>query len=62
MKKGEIVTVYEDPITEKRVEGEGTILRVIETNADGLALCVVRFPGEIRGVYRLLKVKTGNKR
>lgn len=35
MKKGDVVMVYEDPITEKKPEGKATLVRFIDTDNDG---------------------------
>lgn len=35
MEKGQIVTIYEDPITKTRVEGRATLLRKIREYPEG---------------------------
>jgi len=45
IKAGMKVTVYEDPVTEKKPEGEAIIVRVLKRGlAEGFSWCKVRFP------------------
>lgn len=47
LSKGKLVTVYEDPITQKKVEGNAKIVECIEqAGADGLGLYGVNFIGD----------------
>lgn len=55
MKKGELVTVYQDPVTRKKVEGVGTIVTTYPRDYDAelrLHLCRIRFPGETKTFIR----------
>jgi hypothetical protein len=53
MKTGMIVTVYEDPITETKVEGRAKLIRCIKIDPDHIDLWVVEFPDYPgRQVYR----------
>lgn len=45
--KGKLVTVYEDPVTQKKTEGNAKIVRyVTPAGADGLGLYAVNFIGD----------------
>lgn len=54
--EGERVTVYEDPLTEEVVEGEGVIKKVIshhgQYNGKTIYRCLVKFPGERKHFQR----------
>lgn len=54
MKKGDIVTIYEDPITEKIPEGKAVLLRPVNSDED-LEWWEVRFKGEDDTYYRFIK-------
>ena len=57
MKVGQIVTIYEDPITETRPEGDAELVTQEDIYNDGLESWLVRFldePQELRS--RLIKV------
>lgn len=57
MKVHDIVTIYQDPITETKPEGKACLLHKIGDIADGLEQWKVCFEGEDGGVYvRTIKV------
>lgn len=54
--EGSIVKVYEDPITEKKLEGEAVLIeKLSEDDYTGLALCNVSFIGDECLVQRWIK-------
>ena len=57
---GDRVTVYEDPITEKKVEGRAEILEIIGEPIDNIQLCQVRFANDGFETTRQVKIKTFN--
>jgi len=58
METHETVMVYEDPITEQKLEGEACLLHKIDDLGNGLERWKVCFRGEDGGVYeRTIKVK-----
>ena len=59
MKKGEIVTIYEDPLTEKKMEGKARLVEEIVSDPP-LESWYVRFIGEESDEYvRWIKTKGG---
>ena len=46
MKVGEIVMIYEDPITRQKPEGKAVLLRKIADMGDSLERWAVRFEGD----------------
>ena len=55
MKVGQIVTIYEDPITETRPEGEAELVTLEDTYNDGLESWLVKFLDEPELRSRLVK-------
>ena len=52
MKKGDVVTIYEDPFTKKKIEGEARLVRSLNTMSDeNLELWEVHFTGDSPGHY-----------
>lgn len=43
IRKGDVVTIYQDPITELEREGTAKIVDKGKTTDDGLCLCMVQF-------------------
>lgn len=59
MKEGDKVTIYEDPLTEERVEDEARIVKIIDPEYDAwdgrvLIMADVRFVGESEEHRRLI--------
>jgi len=58
MKVHELVTIYEDPITQQKPEGKAILLHKISDFPDGLERWKVCFEGEDGRVYeRTIKAK-----
>lgn len=58
MKKGQSVTVYEDPVTMEKIEGEATLLKFEESSADPrFEFWKVRFFQDLNSVYRWIPVQ-----
>lgn len=58
MKKGQVVTIYEDPITQTKVEGQARLLRKECDLGDGLEYWAVKFLGyEDITLHRTIKAK-----
>ncbi len=58
MKVHEIVTIYEDPITQQKPEGKACLLHKVLNLSDGLERWKVCFEGEDGAIYeRTIKVK-----
>jgi hypothetical protein len=52
MKRGEVITIYKDPITRKKVEGEAKLVRRLNIMSDeNLELWEVHFTGDSPGHY-----------
>ena len=59
MKVHEMVTIYKDPITQKKPEGKACLLHKIGDMGGGLERWKVCFEGEDGGVYeRTIKAET----
>lgn len=56
LKVGQMVTIFEDPITETRKEGKAVITRIIAKPVDTLQLCEVKFADD--GYETLRQVNT----
>ena len=55
LKKGDRVRIYENPITEKKLEGEATLVsRYRPDTGDGLYMWEVRFGNEEETVLRTI--------
>ena len=46
MKKGDLVDVYQDPLTETNFEGKAKIISTQPPSPDGLTVCMVRFDND----------------
>lgn len=58
MKVGDIVNVYEDPITEKKLEGKATLIsRIVGSNNSTYERWYVRFEGEHELYERSINVR-----
>lgn len=60
MKRGDLVTIYEDPLTEKRSEGEAYLVsNLARARVDGLTVerWMVRFVGYTEEVEREVLVR-----
>lgn len=56
--RGDNVRVYEDPITEKKLEGEARLVEMIEPeNQDGFEIWKVRFLNERDNYVRTIKAQ-----
>jgi hypothetical protein len=53
-KAGDLVTIYEDPITQRKPEGKAKILGKVPGWHEGNPRYWVRFPGEMLKVERLI--------
>ncbi len=54
--KGQRVTIYEDPITQLKPEGDATLVREYRPDTgDGLSMWEVQFDGEDEFVLRTIK-------
>jgi hypothetical protein len=52
MKRGDVVTIYEDPFTRQKVEGEAKLVRSLNIMSDEkLELWEVHFTGDSPGYY-----------
>ena len=52
MKRGDVVTIYEDPITRKKVEGKARLVRLLSALPDdNLERWEVHFTGDSQGHY-----------
>ena len=49
LKKGDVVTIYEDPSTRAKVEGEARVVRHVETLEPGIEMYLVHFVGDEPG-------------
>lgn len=60
LKRGQVLTIYEDPLTETKPEGRAQLMSLIETVPhDGTERWIVQFLGDDfqNPVPRLIKVK-----
>lgn len=61
MKKGDVVTIYKDPLTQAKPEGEAKLIRRISFGQGPLEEWLVRFKGEWTAYPRWIKRKEGSK-
>ena len=56
MKRGQVVTIYEDPVTENKVEGHAKLIKPIRVSDPELEYWEVEFPDDYnRRTYRWIK-------
>lgn len=55
MKPKDIVTIYEDPITQQKPEGKAQLIHKELDLGDGLEYWVVKFPEDDDTVHRTIK-------
>jgi len=51
MKRGDVVTIYENPMTMEKIEGEARLVRLLSFLGDNLERWAVHFPGDSPGSY-----------
>ena len=59
MKKGDIVEIYEQPLTETKPEGKAKFISFLGVLAGGVEHWRVKFLSDGMVVYRFIKVKKG---
>ena len=57
MKKGDVVSIYEQPLTETKYEGEARLVSFIQVLNTGVELWRVKFIDDDQVVSRAVKIK-----
>lgn len=57
-KKGEIITIFEDPLTQQKPEGKAELITKTPNYDNELENWMVKFTGEKYMVYRWIKKET----
>jgi hypothetical protein len=60
MKRGDVVKIYENPVTKTKIEGEAKLMRLLKTMSDDLEQWEVHFTGDSPGSYVERAIFTAN--